>query len=226
MIYEEWRGNLFEDVYPKALLAYGDISFERGNGNALIVCWGNNRPIKIKLEDFYYDDSINPLDDIKKWIYKNMPFIQEEIINSYVVYNHLNDSFDAYIHRPMDVVYPLRNINPTLFSHQNNRDATRQILEYTMGGTVLAINTKIKEIPATLAIANHEFFKESLSNYMDYNVDLVMLLPDSIETNKIFVGHENSITRLSENFPSQSSLVVKVGDWFNMLQEYNGEKNV
>lgn len=216
MDYNEWRSALFDDTYPKSPLSHGEIFYGGKNPDGLRVKWGTHE-FQLDLMDFYQGETKSPLADIKKWIYSHMPALPEEYKTAVPVYNHISEEFDAFIPRPMGYVFPLRNVKPEHFPLFGDINAARRNLKVEMDGTVLCMYTKDKKIPSSFAVSHKEVFTQLVNDYIDYDDNLLVLLPDSINTNHIFAGHSASIQRLADNFYEETTLMITAGEWFNKL---------
>lgn len=216
MDYNAWRSALFEDTYPKAPLSHGEITYGRNTPDCLSVTWGEHN-FQLDLTLFYQGETVSPLADIKKWIYSHMPVIPAEYKKAIPAYNPVSHSYDLYVPRPMGHVYPLRNINPEDFPAFGDITLARKNLTVEMDGTVLCMYTKDKKIPSSFAVSHKDVFVELVNDHIDYDDNIVILLPDSINTNHIFAGHADSIQRLAENFYEETTVMVNAGEWFNKL---------
>lgn len=216
MDYSEWRSALFDDTYPKAPLSHGEIVYGGKTPDCLKVKWGTHE-FQLDLMDFYQGETQSPLADIKKWVYSHMPAIPEEYKTALPAYNTASQSFDAFIPRPMGHVFPIRNINPEKFPAYGDINVARKQLTLDMDGTVLCMYTKDKKVPSSFAVSHKDVFISLVNDYIDYDDNLVILLPDSINTNHIFAGHGAAIQRLAENFYEETTVMIEAGKWFNKL---------
>lgn len=227
MDYEEWRVALFEDTFPKASLSHGEIVYHAAGNDRdyLEIFWGNRR-INLDLNDFYNGETISPLMEIKNWAYANLPFIQDELDETYVAYNCFSKGYDAYTTRPLGHVVVSRNVNPLEYSNYGNAEIIRRKIISEMDGTVLCLYTKERKIPSALSISHKESFIEIVSEFVDYDDNLTILLPDSITANHVFTGHRDSIMRLAETFTEGSTTVMRAGEWFEQIDLQNKGKHV
>jgi hypothetical protein len=224
MDYSEWLSALFEETYPKALLSHGEIFYGKQQPEQINVRWGSHR-FTLDLADFYSGEATSPLVEMKQWIYSHMPYISEENDHALAVFNTASRSYDALVLRPMGNLFPLRNVVPEGFVNFGNTDIARKHLNFEMDGTVLCIHPKEKKLPASFAVSHKEVFTALVNDYIDYDDNLFILLPDSINTNHLFVGHADSIQRLAENFDEACTEIITAGEWFDKLDLLQHEGN-
>lgn len=225
MDYETWKSKLFEDAYPTAKLSHGDIHYHPKSPDHMQVSWGG-KELTLSLWDFYQSESESPLMEIKRWAYSQLPVIAEELSDSYVAYNPFSGAYDSYTIRPFGCVIPMRDVNPVKFPTYGELDLLKKIVNVKMDGTVICLSTKEPKIPSVTAVSHKENFSSLINDFVDYDEKLSILLPDSINTNHVFVGHRNSILRLAENFTEGTTVFAHAGDWFNKLSLLHKGNNV
>lgn len=214
MEYSTWKSRAFEELYPSAVIDHGEIKLT-GNDDLLVISWGEHK-VEVSLSEFYCEESENPLYDIKKWAYETLPAIDAEHDNTYVVYNPVRASYDAYTLRSMGTYHVARDVDPKAYRAYGDIAKALGIVATEMNGTVICFEMKDKRIPASFAVSHPLVFKTLVEQYMDYSDSLTLLLPDTNVTH-IFAGHKTAINRLHENFPQGTTLNIPAGEWFTHL---------
>lgn len=207
---------LFEELHPSAKITYGEIRLASG---LIVTSWGDYTT-HLPVSEFYDDESINPLYDIKTWAYNSLPVIPAEAGNTYVAYNPVNASYEAHTLRSMGTKYVTRKVAPADYLNYGNYDTLAPFLYTEMSGTVMCMTTNDRRLPAELAISEKKVFMKLIEEHMDYSDDLCILIPE--ESSHVFAGHSTAIERLQENFQQGTTLNITSGKWFNDITKDEG----
>lgn len=211
MDYNSWESTLFEELHPFAKLTHGDIKMK---ANLLVVSWGDYTT-SVPAIEFYDDESLNPLYEIKKWAYDSLPFIEAEQSTTYVIYNPINTSYEAHSLRSMGTKHITRNVSPSDYLNHGNYSEISALISTEMNGTVVCMSTNDKRIPAEISITEKDVFAKLIEEHMDYSDNLYILIPE--KSSHVFAGHRTAIERLQENFQQGTTLNITSKQWFDNI---------
>ncbi|MBC9707538.1 MAG: hypothetical protein H9W81_21970 [Enterococcus sp.] len=216
MDYNEWEASLFEELYPSAQLLHGEIKL---SAEDLMITWGDYAK-NVPIHEFYESESNNPLHDIRKWAYTSLPVINTEFDKTFVAYNSLNGSYEAYTLRPMGTYILTRNVNPHDYPNYGNYDKVEPLVSTEMEGTLICLSSKDTRLPSALAISEKNVFVSLVEKHMDYSEELCILAPE--KSSHVFAGYSTAIERLQENFQTGTTLRMPSGEWFENITNDKG----
>lgn len=213
MEYDEWRDNLFEEIYPQYSLSNGSIKWEDGVEDRALITW-NNKIFSVALEELYHEDDEEPIDKLVQWVYKSVdviPLTEKE--NTYLSYDYFTDSYSAYVLRPENSLYIQRNVQPDTWKSINPHPDLTKVIDCEVSGSLLMISSKDSRVPATIALAYPEISIPLLHEKMDCHDDFQILIPSDSNSVYMFVGHRNSINRLAMDFPDNTAHKFTIHEW-------------
>lgn len=208
MEYDDWRGILFEETYPRLRFDGGTLLWV--NQHSLKAQWGDKEYI-LDLDEFYQENN-NPVKSVIDWAYRNLPLKKEELPSSHIYWNGPTNSFSAVVIRPNGYAYSQAVDNPQVFTRYGAIDHT--IFTWSLKGSMLCIESKTKGIPA-LCPLSHPISLETVMKDFFYPTEEIHLMVSVKNPQQVFIGHKQPMERIKDE--DRGVLSFPLIDWISNI---------